>query len=452
MPHGGWLPRRHQAPLWEYLQSGGKRALAVWHRRAGKDEVCLHHAAVSMLRRRGNYWHCLPEYNQGRKAIWTAINAHTGKRRIDEAFPHDLRETVSDNEMFIRFKNGSTWQVIGSDRYDATVGAGTAGLTMSEYGLSNPAAWGYFRPMVEENNGWACFITTPRGRNHAYSLFNYARRSPQWFCELRSAIDTGALSTTQLDEAREEYAALYGEDVGAAQFNQEYMCDWNAAILGAFYALPMAAVRNEGRIIEVEALPDQPVHCSWDLGVSDDTSVWFFQPVGSQLFILQHHAASGVGVEYYRDYIMEQCRIHGWKHGIDYVPHDAKIKEWGSGRTRVETMQALGLNPVLVPSASLEDGRNAVRRTLPYCVFHPRCEVGGIDALEQHRREYNEETKAFRASAVHDWSSHPADSFRYLSLAWRPAPLRKPKTRPVHVDWGFYDIPPPREYRREMRL
>jgi hypothetical protein len=105
------MPRRHQLKLWKHLENGGTRAMAVWHRRAGKDEVCLHHAAASMLKRPGNYWHCLPEYNQGRKAIWTSINAHTGKRRIDEAFPAKIRDNVNDNEMFIRLVNGSTWQI-----------------------------------------------------------------------------------------------------------------------------------------------------------------------------------------------------------------------------------------------------------------------------------------------------------------------------------------------------
>jgi hypothetical protein len=121
-------------------------------------------------------WHCLPEFAQGRKAIWTAVNSHTGKRRIDEAFPHEFRENTSDNEMFIRFRNGSTWQVIGSDRYDATVGAGVAGITYSEYALSNPSAWAYHRPMLQENDGWAIFITTPRGHNHAKSMFDHRSR------------------------------------------------------------------------------------------------------------------------------------------------------------------------------------------------------------------------------------------------------------------------------------
>src|SRR6516225_4352276 len=137
LPHNDWRPRPHQMALWRYLAQGGKRAMAVWHRRAGKDEICLHHAAVSLAIRRGNYWHCLPEYAQGRKAIWTAVNPHTGKRRIDEAFPR-----------------------------------------------------AFHRPMLEENDGWACFISTPRGRNHAYEMAKYAQAQPGWFYERLTAVDT----------------------------------------------------------------------------------------------------------------------------------------------------------------------------------------------------------------------------------------------------------------------
>src|ERR1700721_1323651 len=116
-----WAPRDYQMNVWRYLERGGKRAIGVCHRRAGKDDVCLHWAAAAMIDKPATYWHMLPAYSQGRKAIWSAVNPHTGKRRIDEAFPHELRANTNESEMFVRLKNGSTWQVVGSDRYDAAV-------------------------------------------------------------------------------------------------------------------------------------------------------------------------------------------------------------------------------------------------------------------------------------------------------------------------------------------
>jgi phage terminase large subunit len=443
LPYNGWDPRPHQMALWQYLQNGGKRAVAVWHRRAGKDEVALHHTAVAAAKRVGNFWHCLPEYEQARRAIWTAVNPHSGIRRIDEVFPLEWRENTNDTTMFIRFKNGSTWACIGSDNFNATMGASPAGIVYSEYALSNPSAWAYHRPMLQENNGWALFITTPRGHNHAKTIYEMGCKRKDWFAQLLTARDTGALSEAELAETLAEYETLYGE-AGRAAFEQEYECSFNAAILGSFYAKEMADVRKDGRILsDLQALPDRAVHRAWDLGIGDDTSIWWFQTRGAQLAILDHYAASGVGLEHFAEVIEKRGRKHGWQHGTDYVPHDAKVRELGTGRTRVETMSQLGLKPQLVPMASIDDGINAVRRTLPLCVFHPRTEQSGINALEQYRREWDDDKKAFRQAAVHDWTCHPADAFRYLALSWRP-PLRV--VRNVHAPRGMF-IPPPSEPR-----
>jgi hypothetical protein len=443
--------RCYQRPFHEYLvTTPSARAIEIAHRRWGKDEVALAAACELAHRRPASYWHCLPEYAQARKALWTAVNAHTGKRRILEAFPAPLIENMNEQEMFIRLKCGSTWQLIGSDRYDATVGAGPAGIVYSEWALANPSAWAYHRPMLEENKGWAAFITTPRGRNHAHAMYEMAKGNPRWFAEVSTVADTGALSTEQLAEAKAEYIALYGEDVGLAQFEQEYNCSFNAAILGAFYAREMLAVHREGRIAEIEAVKDKPVHTAWDIGRRDDTAVWWFQVVGAQLFILDCYSSPGAGPDHF-DVVKARFEERGWKKGVDFVPHDAKVEEWGTGRTRIETMRSQGLNPHLCADASKLDGINAVRLTLPRCVFHPRCEAVGIAALEQYRREWDDEKKTFGTSEVHDWTSHLSDAMRYLALSWRVIPeavVEKPMAPPP----GKIKPPPVPEPSRASRI
>lgn len=427
--------RWYQAPLWKHLtEVEDCRAVEIAHRRWGKDEIVLGATNERMHKRPGTYWHCLPEYSQARKAIWEAVNAHTGKRRIDEAFPPETRKRTLNQEMFIELNNGSTWQCIGSDSYDATVGAGPVFIAYSEWALANPSAWAYHRPMLEENGGGAAFITTPRGRNHAQSIYlrfkEMAAKNPRYFAELSSVIETGALTKEQLEETLAEYTAIYGEDVGRAQYEQEYLCSFNAAILGAFYARELVAVRSEGRIDATLEHINAPVHRSWDIGVRDDTSIWWFQVVGGQVFVLDCYTANGVGVDHYAEVIEQRAAKYGWSHGVDFVPHDAKVKEWGTGRTRVETMMGYGLSPQVVPQAGLLDGINATRRTLPRCIFHSRCEDEGLAALEQYRREWDDDKKTFKANPLHDWSSHLADSFRYLSLAWRtipPEPIAAPQ-------------------------
>jgi len=443
--------RPYQQPFHKYLVSGGKRAIEIAHRRWGKDEIVLAATCELAHQRPANYWHCLPEYEQGRKALWNAINAHTGKRRIDEAFPPELRESKNEQEMLIKLKCGSTWQIIGSDRYNSTVGAGVAGIAYSEFALANPSAWAYHRPMLEENNGWAAFITTPRGRNHAKTMYDMAAKNPKWFAEISNVHHTGALSPEALAETLEEYIALYGKDLGQAQYDQEYGCSFNAAILGAFYAREMVTVRSERRVIPLIAIPGRPVHRAWDIGVRDDTSIWWFQIVGGRIYILDCYTNSGAGVEHYAEEVAKRRLEHSWVDGNDYVPHDAKVKEWGTGRTRIESMELLGLKPILVPLAGKLDGINAVRKTLPACLFHPRCEEVGIAALEQYRREWDDEKKCFKANEVHDWTSHLADAFRYLAMSWR--------TIPVHIDVSIPQPqagqtmlpPPPDDFGGESR-
>ena len=236
LPHN-WTPRPYQIPLWNYFRKGGaqgKRVVAVWHRRAGKDEIAMHLTATALAERPAMYWHMLPEAAQARKAIWDAVNPHTGKRRIDEAFPHALRASTRDQEMCIKFINGSVWQVLGSDNYDSLVGSPPAGVVFSEWPLSHPDAWAYLRPILAENNGWAFFIYTPRGdSNHGYNSYQYALKSDnEWFGQLLTVDDTGIFDEKTLKEEYDEYINQYGKSRGEALFNQEYYCSFHEAFTG----------------------------------------------------------------------------------------------------------------------------------------------------------------------------------------------------------------------------
>jgi hypothetical protein len=438
LPHN-WHPREYQEDLWKYLLGGGKRAFEVAHRRWGKDDVCLHWTCKAAHDRIGSYWHCLPQYSQARKAIWTAVNPNTGIRRIDEAFPLYLREKTLENEMFIRFKNGSTWQLVGSDNFNSLVGAGVCGVTFSEFALCNPSSYAYINPMLVENSGWLVGITTPRGQNFAHSLYQRALKSQDedgiWFAQTQTVKDTGALDDKSLEMARLDYHALYGPDIGEQTFLQEYFCDWQAGILGAFYAHEMRKVRDQGRICMTVPMPGEPVHRAWDIGVSDDTVILWFQVQGGRPVILDAYATSGVGVEHYAHIVHHR----GWQvaGGIDWVPHDAAVKEWGSGRTRIETMKAHGLNPRFCANVSKLDGIQAARQTMGTCLFDHRLNDNKdqdvaqlVPALEQYRREWDDDKKTFRASEVRDWTTHPADAFRYLALSWKQVVDTIPDKKP----------------------
>lgn len=415
LPHNGWQPRPHQLDLWCFLENGGKRASEIWHRRSGKDDVCLHWAAVAAHQRIASYWHMLPEFAQGRKAIWTAVNPDTGRRRIDEAFPHELRANTNDQEMFIRFKCGSTWQVVGSDRFNAAVGSPPAGITFSEWALSNPAAWAYLAPILVENGGWAVFITTSRGRNHAKTMHDMARTTAGWHAQILTVNDTG-FPHHLVEAQRKEYHAIFGEEAGDALIEQEYFCSFEAAVLGSYWGKVLAQAEKEGRIGKVEIDKDLPVHKAWDIGIDDPMALWCFQVGPGIVNVVDYYESSGFGFDHYWDWTKER----GY-HGIDWVPHDAKVREVGApgGRTRIESMIKLGFKPKLQPEAKLMDGINAARRTIPVCRFDAERCAKGLEALREYKAEWDADARTFRKAPAHNWASHSADAFRGLSLSWR---------------------------------
>lgn len=410
----GWQPRPYQRKLWDYLENGGKRAIAIWHRRAGKDEVFLHRTAVATHERVGTYWYMLPEAAQARKAIWEAVNPHTGRRRIDEAFPRGLREATRENEMFIRFRNGSTWQVVGSDNYNSLVGSPPVGVVFSEFALSDPNAWGYIQPILLENGGWAAFNSTPRGRNHLHALYELARNDPDWFAEVLAASDTGLFDDGQLEKTRKEMCAFYGPDDGDGRFRQEYLCSFAGGMLGAYYARMMEDAEAGGRVANVPHDPRLSVHTSWDLGKNDANSIWCWQLVASEVRAINYLENSGVGPDWY---IRELTKLpYTW--GEHILPHDAGVEEYTSDRTREAVIQSLGFrNTRVLPRSSIQDGINAVRMILPRMWFDREKTARGRECLINYRREWDDKRRCYSDRPYHDWSSNGADSARYFAVA-----------------------------------
>jgi phage terminase large subunit len=412
----GWTPRDYQRPLWEALEGGQKRAIEIAHRRWGKDDVALHWAAVSAMTRVAPYWHMLPEAAQARKAIWNAVNPHTGKRRIDEAFPQELRASTQENEMFIRFVNGSTWQVVGSDNYNSLVGSSPAGVVFSEYALADPAAWAYLRPILLENGGWAVFITTARGNNHAKALLDAARKTPDWFAEVSTVVDTKAFTEEALKAEQSEYVAQFGVAEGRALFNQEYMCSFDAAVVGAYYVGEMEIAEAEKRVCDVPYDAVCPVDTYWDLGFSDATAIWFVQRVGGSVNILEYQEWTGSGLlDVAKDLKQKQ-----YLYGTHFLPHDAEQTEISNGRTRKETLeQVLGRNIDVAPRLGVDDGINAVRTIFPRFRFDTTKTERGREVLRNYRRKWDDEKKTYLPRPHHDWASHGADALRTLGVTYR---------------------------------
>jgi len=172
-----------------------------------------------MLQRVGVYWHMLPLNTQARKVVWDAIDKQ-GRRVIDQVFPLPLRKSVNSTEMKIELWNGSIWQCVGSDNYNALVGSNPVGVVFSEYSLADPASWDFIRPILAENGGWALFIYTPRGKNHGYTLYNTALAAG-WFVQKLTVDDTKAVPLGVIEEERRA-------GMSESMIQQEFYCSFEA--------------------------------------------------------------------------------------------------------------------------------------------------------------------------------------------------------------------------------
>lgn len=417
-----WQCRPYQEKAWEAWERGVKRQLLIWHRRAGKDDYALHKTCVAAHMRIGNYWHCLPKYEQARKAIWEAINPHSGLRRINEVFPEAIRKRTDNTSMLIELRCGSIWRIVGSDNPDSLVGAPPVGIVFSEWALSNPSAWAYLAPALAENGGWADFITTPRGKNHVYAMYQMAKKNPSWFAEILSVNETG-FPLDRVEEQRLEYHSIYGEEVGNSLIDQEYFCSFNAATLGSYYGKSIERAEANNRLGLSLHDPALPVYTAWDLGISDQTVIWCFQVSSDQIRVIDLIYGTGKNLGQY----VNELNGKPYNYADDFVPHDARVRDLGTGRTRLETLKSLGRKPRLVVRHSVEDGINALRVTIEgNSLWDKNCDHG-LEAMKQYHAEWDDERKMFKDKPYHDWTSDFADAARYMALAWREVKAVTPK-------------------------
>tara|TARA_A100000172_G_scaffold79265_1_gene65968 strand:+ start:3349 stop:4644 length:1296 start_codon:yes stop_codon:yes gene_type:complete len=401
-----WQPRSYQRSLWEYLEKGGKRAVAVWHRRAGKDLLSVNWCATAAIKRKGLYWHLLPTYNQGRKIIWDGMTRDG--RSFLEHFPKELWAGVNNTDMRLELKNGSIYQVVGTDNVDRLVGSNPVGVIFSEYSLQDPRAWDLVRPILAENGGWAVFIYTARGRNHGYDMYNMAERNDRWFSERLSVATTGVLDEGAIEEERE--AGMPEELI-----QQEFFCSFDAPLTGSYYGNLMSRALEDERITKVPHEPRLEVHTSWDLGMGDSTAIIFFQQFHKEIRIIDYYENQGEGIAHY----IKELRGRDYNYGTHIAPHDIKVREMGTGKSRWEVARELGLTFTMCKHIQVDDGIEAARSIIPRCYFDEKKCTLLIEALRQYRKSYDDKRKVYSNKPLHDWSSHAADAFRYLALGTR---------------------------------
>lgn len=424
LPHNITL-RSYQEQFMGAMDVGFQRAALVWHRRAGKDLAALNWCIKKTQERVGVYYEFFPTFKQGRKILWNGI---TGMgTTFMSYFPDELIKRRREDDMLIELTNGSIWQIIGTDNMDQIVGTNPVGCIFSEWSLMNPRAWDLTQPILLENEGWAVFVYTPRGKNHGYKLAMMAEKDPMWYYSYLTIADTvrdalgedrhgqPVMTEAMIEQIRKE--GLTSSDL----IEQEYYCSWSGEQDAFFYGKQMSKAEEEGRVGDFPWIPNLPVHTAWDIGVSDrdGTAIWFFQYVGEYVHFIDYYENTGDGLPHYVKHMAGKPYIYAPMRSRHFAPHDIKVKEWSTGKTRFETAQKLGINFQIIPKLKIGDGINAVREILPRCKFDSIKCKDGIYTLENYSKEYDDRKQCYKNKPQHDWCSHGADSFRQFALGYR---------------------------------
>ena len=408
-------------------------ACLVAHRRAGKTVACimdLVDAALRCEKEDGRFAYVAPFYAQAKDVAWAYLKRYTGAIPGVEVNESELRvdiPTVSGGRARVR--------LYGADNYERMRGLYFDGVVLDEYADMDPRAWSeVIRATLADRKGWATFIGTPKGRNGFYDIWagnteagwaGAVNDPANWFSLLLKASETGLVDAEELADARR---AMTPE-----QYNQEFECSFDAAIVGAYYGRDIADIESRKQVMTIPWEKSTTVDTAWDLGLDDATAIWFFQTVGREIRVIDYYEVNNQGLDETTKVILQKP----YTYGRHYLPHDIAIRELISGKSRKETLEGLGLRNINVGvKADPIERINAVRMMLGRCFFDVRNCKRGLDVLKNYRREWDDKRKTFKERPLHDWSSHGADAFGEFAVNYRAKVAHAPVLRQRGAAWG----------------
>jgi len=391
-----YKPREQQLAIHELMDS--KRfGVVVAHRRMGKTVSAINHLIKDALlnqKEAPRYAYIAPTYGQAKRVAWDYL--------VKYAEP--LGGTSNISELRVDFW-GRRIQLFGSDNPETLRGQYFDGVILDEIGDQNPKIWtDIVRPALADRKGWCLFIGTPKGHNHFKELRDRAEKEEGWGLLEFKASETGVVDDTELKAAKNEM----GED----KYRQEFECSFDAAVEGSYYGQVLNELEEKKHMQEIPREELSRTFTAWDLGMGDSTSIWVAQLVGTEVRLIDYYENHGVGLDHYVKWIKD----NDYSKAEHILPHDVRVRELGTGKSRLEMLEDSGLEVKIAPRMGLDDGIQAVRRLLPRCWFNVPKVQNGLNCLRNYRRDYDEKRKIFFERPLHDWSSHGSDSFRYLAL------------------------------------
>ena len=393
-------------------------SVIVAHRRAGKTVCCvmdLLTRALATNKTNARYAYIAPFYSQAKQTAWDYL----------KYYAQDVTAKVSESELQVELFNGSRIRLYGADNPDALRGIYLDGVVMDEFADMRPTVWGeIIRPLLSDRKGWCVFIGTPKGKNAFYELYQTAKGDPDWFTLVLRASETNLIPAEELADARKVMTD--------SQYEQEFECSFDAAVVGSVYGKDVAKARNAGRIGRYPHEPSRLTMCSFDIGYGDSTAIWFWQVNQAEPHFIDYYEANGESITHYLGVLKRK----DYNYDTLWLPHDAESNgKFATGKSIAEIVRENGFKVRIAPKLSLEEGINQGRLLLGKASIDEKKCAAGIEALSAYRWDYNQRIDELKSTPVHDWASHGADAWRYAAVSMRTADQRP---KPIKYDLRGY--------------
>lgn len=400
-------PRPYQREIFEAIDKGYKKIIAVWPRRAGKDITAWNIAITQCIKRICLVQYVLPTFGQARRAIFDAISSD-GIRFLDY-IPPQLVDKVNVSEQKIVFKNGSVLQCLGGDVHDTSIrGTNPYLVVLSEYAYMDGAVYDTVRPILAANGGTIIFLSTPYGKNHFWQMIQAVELLDDWKVIKRTTSEIKHIPQHILDQERAQMSPeLYA---------QEYDISFERGVSGSVFGTCLDDIKKKGQVTSVSWDPPLLVYVAIDIGVNDPTTMVFFQVVGDGTIIrvIDCYSNRNVGLDHYAKILQSKP----YRYGKYFAPADLMVREWGGGAiTRYEKAKQLDINFTILEQLSLEDSIENVMANFPKIWIDANNCKSLINALENYYKEWDEQKQIYKPKPVHNWSSHYVDAFRYMCQA-----------------------------------
>jgi hypothetical protein len=409
-----YAPRNYQAEGLAALEQGVWLAVWCWARRGGKDMTAFAYGVRKMVESPMNVVLVFPTKEQGRKSFWNNVE-NDGFKTIDH-IPQELIANKRDEEMFVRLRNGSTFQILGATDPEALRGANGKLYIFSEFVDIDVAAFDVVRPIVVVNGGQIIIQSTPKidGISGATFKAKFDKALKNWttgnktqFASIITAHEY--LDDDTMEELRLECIEQNGNDFF---YRQEFLCDWGQASSTSYYGHLLQKMGKSGQIATFPYVDAFPAYTAWDLGMADSMAITFFQYFNKRPRIIDYYETHNLAYEPMVQFVMAKPYNFAWH----FWPHDGSTRD-SDAIERIEKVRNYGLvNSSLLRKESKEDGIKRVASWLPQTDVNEGTTDELRRKLTMYKRKFNPLTGDY-VGPEHKSASHAADSVRYMYKA-----------------------------------